>query len=203
MGVGAALIMPATLSIITNVFPREERGKAIGIWAGMAAIGIGLGPLFGGLLLERFSWTSLFSSTSPSPPSPSSRASPSSPKAAIRILAASTSSVPGSPSRPSWRSCTASSKRPIGAGRVLSSSAVSRRQWSPSLRSCDGNCGRLSRCSISRSSATLASASRRRPSASRSSRCSVRSSRSRSICRTRRVIARCRRVPRWCRWRWG
>ncbi len=55
MGVGAALIMPATLSIITNVFPREERGKAIGIWAGMAAIGIGLGPLFGGLLLEWFS----------------------------------------------------------------------------------------------------------------------------------------------------
>ena len=37
MGVGGALIMPATLSIITNVFPREERGKAIGIWAGMAA----------------------------------------------------------------------------------------------------------------------------------------------------------------------
>ena len=60
MGVGAALIMPATLSIITNVFPREERGKAIGIWAGMAAIGIGLGPLFGGLLLEWFSWTSVF-----------------------------------------------------------------------------------------------------------------------------------------------
>ena len=60
MGVGAALIMPATLSIITNVFPREERAKAIGIWAGMAAIGIGLGPLFGGLLLEWFSWTSVF-----------------------------------------------------------------------------------------------------------------------------------------------
>src|SRR5215475_1644084 len=52
MGVGGALIMPATLSIITNVFPREERTKAISIWAGMAAVGIGLGPLFGGLLLE-------------------------------------------------------------------------------------------------------------------------------------------------------
>ena len=39
-------------SIITNVFPREERGKAIAIWAGVAALGIGLGPLFGGLLLE-------------------------------------------------------------------------------------------------------------------------------------------------------
>ena len=52
--------MPATLSIITNVFPREERGKAIGIWAGMAAIGIGLGPLIGGLLLEWFAWKSVF-----------------------------------------------------------------------------------------------------------------------------------------------
>ena len=48
MGVGAALIMPATLSIIANVFPPEERGKAIGIWAALAAVGIGLGPLAGG-----------------------------------------------------------------------------------------------------------------------------------------------------------
>jgi EmrB/QacA subfamily drug resistance transporter len=60
MGLGAALIMPATLSIITNVFPREERGRAIGVWAGTAAIGIGLGPLVGGLLLEAFSWSSVF-----------------------------------------------------------------------------------------------------------------------------------------------
>jgi EmrB/QacA subfamily drug resistance transporter len=60
MGVGAALIMPATLSIITNVFPREERGKAIGIWAGMASIGVGLGPFAGGLLLEYFDWSSVF-----------------------------------------------------------------------------------------------------------------------------------------------
>jgi EmrB/QacA subfamily drug resistance transporter len=60
MGAGAALIMPATLSIITNVFPREERAKAIAIWAGMAAVGIGLGPLFGGLLLHWFSWSSVF-----------------------------------------------------------------------------------------------------------------------------------------------
>jgi EmrB/QacA subfamily drug resistance transporter len=60
MGAGGALIMPATLSIITNVFPREERGKAIGIWAGMAAVGVGLGPLFGGVLLHWFSWSSVF-----------------------------------------------------------------------------------------------------------------------------------------------
>jgi EmrB/QacA subfamily drug resistance transporter len=60
MGVGGALIMPATLSIISNVFPREERAKAIGVWSAMAAIGVGLGPLFGGLLLEWFDWTSVF-----------------------------------------------------------------------------------------------------------------------------------------------
>ena len=60
MGVGAALIMPATLSIIANVFTGEERGKAIGIWAALAAVGIGLGPLAGGLLLEWFPWWSVF-----------------------------------------------------------------------------------------------------------------------------------------------
>ena len=60
MGLGAALIMPSTLSTITNVFPREERGRAIGIWAGTAAIGVGLGPVTGGLLLEAFSWSSVF-----------------------------------------------------------------------------------------------------------------------------------------------
>jgi len=60
MGIGGALIMPATLSIISNVFPREERAKAIGVWAAFAAIGVGLGPLFGGLLLEWFSWESVF-----------------------------------------------------------------------------------------------------------------------------------------------
>jgi EmrB/QacA subfamily drug resistance transporter len=60
MGIGGALIMPATLSIITNVFPKEERAKAIGIWSAMAAVGVGLGPLFGGLLLEYFDWKSVF-----------------------------------------------------------------------------------------------------------------------------------------------
>ena len=60
MGVGAALIMPATLSIIANLFTGEERRKAIGIWAALAAVGIGLGPLAGGLLLEWFDWWSVF-----------------------------------------------------------------------------------------------------------------------------------------------
>jgi EmrB/QacA subfamily drug resistance transporter len=60
MGIGAALIMPATLSTIMAVFPQEERGKAMGVWAGMAAIGVGLGPLIGGGVIELFSWPAVF-----------------------------------------------------------------------------------------------------------------------------------------------
>jgi EmrB/QacA subfamily drug resistance transporter len=60
MGIGGAMIMPATLSVIMDVFPREERAKAIGIWSAIAGVGIGLGPFVGGLLLEWFSWASVF-----------------------------------------------------------------------------------------------------------------------------------------------
>jgi EmrB/QacA subfamily drug resistance transporter len=60
MGIGAALIMPATLSIITNTFPPTERGRAIGVWAGVAGLGVILGPVIGGWLLEGFWWGSVF-----------------------------------------------------------------------------------------------------------------------------------------------
>lgn len=60
MGLGAALIMPATLSIITVVFPKEERSRAIAIWTAFAAAGGALGLLGGGLLLEQFWWGSVF-----------------------------------------------------------------------------------------------------------------------------------------------
>jgi EmrB/QacA subfamily drug resistance transporter len=61
MGIGGAFIMPSTLSILTNVFTRpQERGKAIGVWAGVSAIGIGIGPITGGVLLAHFWWGSIF-----------------------------------------------------------------------------------------------------------------------------------------------
>jgi EmrB/QacA subfamily drug resistance transporter len=61
MGIGGALIMPATLSIISNVFTvPAERARAIAVWAGFSAMGIALGPLSGGWLLQHFWWGSVF-----------------------------------------------------------------------------------------------------------------------------------------------
>jgi EmrB/QacA subfamily drug resistance transporter len=60
-GAGAALLFPATLSILTNVFvDPKERQRAIAVWAGTAGIGIGLGPVLGGVLLRHYSWSSVF-----------------------------------------------------------------------------------------------------------------------------------------------
>src|SRR5207302_4141923 len=60
MGIGGAFIFPTTLSILTNSFSGRERAKAIGIWAGVSGLGIVIGPLGGGLLLEHFAWGSVF-----------------------------------------------------------------------------------------------------------------------------------------------
>ncbi len=59
-GVGAALMMPATLSIITATFAAKERGTAIGVWAGVSAMALAIGPLLGGVITEHISWNWIF-----------------------------------------------------------------------------------------------------------------------------------------------
>ncbi len=59
-GIGAAFVMPATLSLLTTIFPPEERSKAIAMWAGFAGAGGALGPIVSGALLENYWWGSAF-----------------------------------------------------------------------------------------------------------------------------------------------
>ncbi len=60
MGMGGALMMPATLSLITNLFPANERPRAIATWAAVSGLGMVIGPIFGGALLDAFGWNSVF-----------------------------------------------------------------------------------------------------------------------------------------------
>src|SRR4029453_938910 len=59
-GVGAALMNPATLSIIPATFPPRQRGTAIGIWVGVSAMALAIGPLVGGILTEQIDWSWIF-----------------------------------------------------------------------------------------------------------------------------------------------
>src|SRR5580704_2489632 len=59
-GIGASLMNPATLSIITVTFPPKQRGTAIGIWAGISALALAIGPLVGGIITERVNWNWIF-----------------------------------------------------------------------------------------------------------------------------------------------
>ena len=66
MGLGAAAVFPATLSLISNVFTeRGERARAIGLWGATAGVAVALGPIVGGWLLEHFSWSSIFFAMAP------------------------------------------------------------------------------------------------------------------------------------------
>src|ERR671936_152944 len=59
-GIGSAMMMPSTLSIISATFPPKERGTAIGIWAGVSAMALAIGPLIGGLITEHINWNWIF-----------------------------------------------------------------------------------------------------------------------------------------------
>src|SRR5688572_16355307 len=60
LGIGAALIMPATLSIVSATFPPHERPQAFAMWSATFALGVSIGPVVGGWLVERFAWSSVF-----------------------------------------------------------------------------------------------------------------------------------------------
>ena len=147
MGIGAALIMPATLSIILTSFPMHERPKAIAIWAGCAGLGGALGPISSGLLLEHFSWGSVFFINIPL-------------VVALLVLSVivlpgakdpgSTSSTPPGPSSPSSdssRSSTASSRGHRMGGRARWCSARSHSPRWRSPRSSSSSCAAATRCS--------------------------------------------------------
>src|SRR5881296_2104202 len=59
-GLGAALLVPGSLAIISNSFPESERGRAIGTWSGFSAITAAIGPVIGGWLIEHLSWRAVF-----------------------------------------------------------------------------------------------------------------------------------------------
>ena len=66
MGVGAAMVFPATLSLLTNAFTEQrERALAIGLWGAITGVAIALGPIVGGWLLQAFDWRSIFFALAP------------------------------------------------------------------------------------------------------------------------------------------
>ena len=159
MGIGGAFIMPATLSILTNVFPAEERGRPSASGPASRAIGIALGPLLGGFLIDHFSWDSIFTVNIPIAIARDRRR---------RLPRPDVEGPVGAQARPgrraacrssaSSRSSTRSSRRPARAGPTRRSSPASRvglpSCWS---RSSAGSSTATTRCSTSASSRTPAS----------------------------------------------
>ena len=106
LGVGAALVMPATLSTITSTFPVEQRARAVGAWAGVAGASAILGLLMSGLLLEVWAWQSVFGMNVVLAVVAIVGAARFIPESAERAHPDSTSWARRSPSRGSASSCT-------------------------------------------------------------------------------------------------
>ena len=125
MGVGGAFIMPSTLSILTATFPAHERAKAIGAWAAVSGLGIAIGPVAGGWIVEHAHWSWIFLVNIPFVIAALLAQRPlvpeSSDPAAPRLDLRASCSPPAA-----WsRSCGPSSRRLRGAGPTRGSSARS------------------------------------------------------------------------------
>src|SRR5947209_1789037 len=117
MGLGAAMVFPSTLSLLTNVFTeRRERALAIGLWGAITGAAIALGPIVGGWLLELFDWRSIFFAMTPVAATAGSSSPATSRPRATRASGGCTGS--GLPCRPRWSrsSSTRSSRRRTTAG---------------------------------------------------------------------------------------
>ena len=163
-GLGAALMNPSTLSIITVTFPPRQRGTAIGIWAGVSALALAIGPLVGGVITEHINWNWIFfinvpigaigiaarSRSSTSRATPRASSGPTSPglaTSALGLFALSYGADRGEQLR-------------LGLGADPRSRSRSPR--SRSSRSSCSSCASGCRCSTSRSSATAPSPARTR-----------------------------------------
>ena len=127
MGVGAAMVFPSTLSLITNVFTeRGERAQAIGLWGAITGVAIALGPIVGGWLLELSDWRSIFFAMVPKPPAPVPWSPATFRRRMTRMRPAPTERDSRSRPRRSDCSSTRSSRPQTTAGAAPGRSAASR-----------------------------------------------------------------------------
>ena len=200
-GLGGALMNPATLSIIAATFAPRERGRAIGIWAGVSAMALAIGPLVGGLLTEHVNWNWIFFINVPIglaglllTPALIDESRDTTAEQRLDVPGLATSALGLFSLTYAFIEANSygwTSGRILGAFVVA---AVFARR-----RSCCSSGTSARRCSTSRCSATARSAARTRRCSSSGSRCSGRSSTSRCTCRTSSTTRRCRRARASCR----
>ena len=159
-GLGAAMLSPAALSIITTTFQGPDRAKALGVWGAVGGAGAAIGVLLGGTLTELVDWRAIFLINLP---------------VGIGVAVAAMKVVPADVARPQWRgldlrgaagrdrepgarSSTPSRRPPTPAGRRRRRSASASPAWLASPRSRRWSCTPASPCSTSRGSASAASA---------------------------------------------